>query len=86
MEGEVEVDLQPRPVRLGKGQFFGEIALLRDTVRTATVTTLTDCQLLQLDASDFRRLIERIPTLKDRIAETARRRLDAQSSEPPPRS
>ena len=39
--GEVEVKLEPHPVRLGAGAFFGEIALLTGGPRTATVTTTT---------------------------------------------
>lgn len=68
LEGEVEVELEPRPVRLGRGQFFGEIALLRDTTRTATVTTVGECQLLSLTSADFRRLAAEYPDLRDRIA------------------
>jgi voltage-gated potassium channel len=61
MSGDVQVDITPAPVRLGRGQYFGEIALIRDTVRTATVTTLSECQLLSLDVADFRRLLENNP-------------------------
>lgn len=75
MAGEVEVDVQPYPVRLGPGQYFGEIALLRDTVRTATVTARKECQLLALDAADFRRLLDAHPELKASIAEMAERRI-----------
>jgi len=81
MAGEVEVDVQPNPVRLRAGQFFGEIALLKDTLRTATVTTLTEVQLLALEASDFRRLSEQYPDLRKRIAQVAEGRL---TGEPPP--
>jgi voltage-gated potassium channel len=77
MAGEVQVDIAPRPVRLGRGQYFGEIALIRDTVRTATVTTLTECQLLSLDVADFRRLLEHNPSLKATITRTAEERLGA---------
>ena len=77
MSGEVQVDITPTPVRLGRGQYFGEIALIRDTVRTATVTTLTECQLLSLDVADFRRLLESHPGLKATITRTAEERLGA---------
>ncbi|MBI4523795.1 MAG: ion transporter [Deltaproteobacteria bacterium] len=75
MAGEVEVDVQPHPIRLGRGQYFGEIALLQDSVRTATVTSLSECQLLALEVADFRRLLEAHPDLKAAIMEVAERRL-----------
>lgn len=75
MKGAVEVDILPRPVRLGAGQFFGEIALIRDTVRTATVTAVEECQLLALDVLDFRRLTAQMPDLKEKIEAVAEQRL-----------
>jgi voltage-gated potassium channel len=73
--GEVEADVQPQPVRLGRGQYFGEIALLHDTVRTGTVTSVTECQLLTLEVADFRRLLDAHPDLKAQVMEVAERRL-----------
>jgi voltage-gated potassium channel len=67
MEGEVEVDVQPTPVRLKPGQFFGEIALLRDLHRTATVTAVRECRLLTLDVTDFRNLMAQYPDLKRQV-------------------
>jgi len=67
MEGEVEVDVQPVPVRLKPGQFFGEIALLRDLHRTATVTAVKECRLLTLDVADFRNLTAQYPDLKRQV-------------------
>jgi voltage-gated potassium channel len=67
MEGEVEVDVQPTPVRLKPGQFFGEIALLRDLHRTATVTAVRECRLLTLDVADFRNLMAQYPDLKRQV-------------------
>jgi voltage-gated potassium channel len=75
MSGEVQVDITPTPVRLGRGQYFGEIALIRDTVRTATVTTLVERQLLSLDVPDFRQLFASHPSLEATITRTAEERL-----------
>jgi voltage-gated potassium channel len=82
--GEVEVDVKPKPVVLGKGDFFGEIALLRDIERTATVTAITDCQLLALFVRDFGRLMEQFPNLKTALAREAERRMGEQPPKPEP--
>jgi MFS family permease len=49
---QVFVDGRPAPP-LGAGDLFGEIALLRDVPRTATVTAASDCQLLTLGRDEF---------------------------------
>ena len=74
MDGEVEVEIEP-PVRLGKGQFFGEVGLLLDTTRNATVTALHECRLLVLDRADFMRLMAQHPDLKARIEKIAAERM-----------
>jgi voltage-gated potassium channel len=82
MSGEVEVDVLPVPRRMGRGQFFGEIALLRDTVRTATVTTLSECELLCLEVVDFRRLLDAHPDVKTSITQVAEQRLATLGASP----
>jgi voltage-gated potassium channel len=73
VRGEVEVRL-PEPVILGEGSFFGEVALLHDGLRTATVVAHTACSLLVLDAADFRYMAGQRPDLAEAIAEEGRRR------------
>jgi MFS family permease len=52
--GQVEVTQQGRLLRHeGPGDFFGEIGLLRDVPRTATVTATEDTELISVDREDF---------------------------------
>jgi len=73
--GEVEVKVEPHPVRLGAGAFFGEIALLTGAPRTATVTTTAATTLLMLEVTDFRAFTAHHPELAKAVeAEAAARR------------
>ena len=69
--GEVEIELKGKKdhVRLGVGEFFGEVALLRRTRRTATVTAVTRTSLLGLDAHDLHALMQRDRRIAERIKE-----------------
>jgi MFS family permease len=54
VSGEVQVTLQGKALRTeSAGDFFGEIGVLRGLPRTATVTALTDVELLAFDAAEF---------------------------------
>jgi voltage-gated potassium channel len=74
--GEVQVDIKPTPVRLGAGAFFGELALLGDSVRSANVTTTIPSTLLILDLADFRTLTANHPDLKRAIDAEGQRRMN----------
>ena len=73
-EGEVEVELAHENVTLGEGQFFGEIAVLRKTLRTADVRATAATKLLILDAYDLQTLTKRNPEIGDAIREVAQSR------------
>ncbi|MFA6267833.1 MAG: cyclic nucleotide-gated ion channel [Pseudolabrys sp.] len=73
--GEVEVQVEPHPIKLGAGSFFGEFALLHGGPRSATVVTTMPTTLLILDVTDFRAFTAQHPKLaKDLEVEAARRR------------
>jgi voltage-gated potassium channel len=71
VSGEVEVELSRGAVPLRNGQFFGEIALLYDRARSATVTAVTECHLLVLEVRDFRNLTQRYPEIEAAIRKVA---------------
>jgi len=72
--GEVEVETPPDPIVLAEGDFFGEIALLKKTTRTATVRALTKTSLLVLHVDDFHVLMEEDAVLREHITSVAEER------------
>ncbi|MBN1991143.1 MAG: cyclic nucleotide-binding domain-containing protein [Anaerolineae bacterium] len=80
--GEVEVlapDMREQSVgvinRLGPGDFFGEIALLRAVPRTATIRTVTPTRLLAISREDFDMVVQKYPSIAHSLAETSDLRL-----------
>jgi CRP-like cAMP-binding protein len=76
LAGEVDVRRKGRKLRtLGRGDFFGEIALLARSPRTATVTTGTPVEALVIPGRDFKQLLKRVPTLQLKVLEELADRL-----------
>jgi CRP/FNR family cyclic AMP-dependent transcriptional regulator len=50
-------------LRAEDGVYFGEMTLLENEVRSATVTALTNCVLLELHQKDFLEIIHRRPAM-----------------------
>lgn len=73
--GVIEIALPHERVRLGVGQFFGEIAVLQKTRRSATVTAVSRTSLLVLDATDMHALMDRNPRIAEHVHAMARGRL-----------
>lgn len=63
--------------QFGPGDFFGEMALLDGGPRTATVTAVTDMDVLVLDAREFSSLLTASPSITTKVLATLARRLRA---------
>jgi monovalent cation:H+ antiporter, CPA1 family len=71
VSGAVEVVLPAGPVRLGSGEFFGEMALLSGRPRQADIMALTYCRLLVLRKADFERFMTANPEAREAINRVA---------------
>ncbi len=76
LDGAAVVHRGGRKVRmLGPGDFFGEIALVSRSPRTATVTTTVPTDLLVITGTSFRALLDHSPRIQLRVLEALADRL-----------
>lgn len=72
--GAVEVRAPSHNIRLGRGDVFGEIALMTGGRRSADVVALGYCQLLSLRAQDFKAMLAENEDLRNHVAMLTKRR------------
>ena len=80
-DGEAEVRRNGRKVSsMGPGEFFGEIALVADVPRTATVIARTELVLLTISDLDFRDLVMDQPSIARNVLRSLGERIAADAS------
>jgi CRP/FNR family transcriptional regulator, cyclic AMP receptor protein len=68
LEGEADVTKDGQSInKLGAGDFFGEIALVSDSPRTATVTATSPVRALVITDRSFKRLLEEQPEIQNKV-------------------
>ena len=83
VEGKTDVISKGKRIAArGGGDFVGEIALLQDTKRTATVTAKTPLRLFVLTRQDFRRLVDSNPSVERKVMQALARRVVELSGDP----
>lgn len=76
VEGSVRVSRKGRKIsQLGPGDWFGEIALLTHTPRSATVTATSPVRVLVLTDRAFRRVVEWMPSIALKVLASLGQRL-----------
>lgn len=76
LEGSVEVTQKGKRLAIRKaGDFFGEIALVSDRPRMATVTTLEPSVMLIVTETNFRRLVKKSPEIALKVLQAVGERL-----------
>lgn len=76
VDGEAEVTRGGKKIATRKGgEFFGEIALVSTTKRTATVTATTALRCFILTRGDFRRVLDENPAVQRKVMEALAERV-----------
>jgi CRP/FNR family transcriptional regulator, cyclic AMP receptor protein len=74
--GEADVTVQGQSqATFGAGEYFGEIALLMGSDRTATITATSDLHCYGLSPADFRVVVEGNPTIAWKVMQSMAERL-----------
>ena len=76
-QGEVEVAVAGRQIKLGAGEVFGEMALLSGQPRSADVTSLDYSTFAVLSERDFRQLLRKYPDIRAQLTSLAAQREEA---------
>lgn len=69
--GEVEVSVSNRRIKLGPGDYFGEMAIISGQPRSADVTAIDYSQFATLSQRDFRQFLRRYPSIRQQITTLA---------------
>jgi len=72
--GAVELEAAGQTWRLGRGEMFGQIAILTQKARRVDVRAITPTTLLVLDEDRFRRLLARSKALRRGVLDSAEKR------------
>jgi CRP/FNR family cyclic AMP-dependent transcriptional regulator len=83
VEGEVEITRDgKRLASLGPGDFFGEISILENVPRTATVTARTPLRVFVLTRQYFKGLLLRNPAVEGKVLRSLAKRVLVVAGEP----
>ncbi|MBF0093507.1 MAG: cyclic nucleotide-binding domain-containing protein [Alphaproteobacteria bacterium] len=83
INGELDGQNGQNHFTMRSGDYFGEIALIDDRPRVATIACRTSCELLVLTRNDFLQIIDSHPGLREEVTRVARQR---QNETPPARA